>query len=293
LSLDMRHTLEAFLPPGPIWYPAPEGDFDDLLDGMGENAQRQYESFSDLRYVREPLFTPILKDLEKEYGILTQDNLSEEDRRSQLHSRVYARPGFGLDYMQERIQAAGFDLVVQANDPAVDPALLLGNQYWTVAGGSPGVGGFPVQWAGYYTNPVGPPIYESIAGYKAGGELLVNGKIFAPLGLAPDPYAVQVPNYLCCAGFAGMVAGSRYAYAGYFLSMLRRPVEYPIPPLEKAGYWPLIFFVAKSFSGWDQEPPDPRAVPGDVPATRVPELKRIILRHKPLHTWCGLIINYI
>jgi len=280
MSLDMRHTLDALLPDGQLWNPDPDGDFDKLLDGKADNAKDSYDFMQALAYVREPYKTTALEDLEYEYGILSQDNLSEEVRRQQLHSRVYAKAGFGLDYMQQRIQDAGFDLVVQSNDPAIDPNIILGTRYWVVAGGD-------IAYAGYN---LGGPILAR-AGWDAGGELIVNGELLGPCGLAPFPMACQAPEYLCVAGYAGMVANSRYSPAGYFLAMKRQIQVYPVP--DRPGRWPLIFFVAKSFSGWDLNPPVPRAVPGDVPNERVPELKRIILRHKPLHTWAGLIINYI
>ena len=280
MSLDMRFVLDGLLPGGQLWNPVPDGDLDKLLDGMADNSNEQYYAVRDLGFLREPLETPILEDLEYEYGILSQVNLSESIRRQQLHSRVYAKAGFGLDYLQERIQEAGYDLVVQANDPAVDPNLLLGILYWMPAGGD-------ISYAGYN---LGGAILAR-AGWYTGGELVVNGSILGCCRLPPNPCSCQVPQYLCVAGNAGMYADSRYSPAGYFLEMYRVLKEYPIP--DRPGRWPLIFFVAKSFSGWDLDPPVPAAVPGDVPNERVSELKRIILRHKPLHSWCGLIINYI
>lgn len=291
MSLDMRFTLDALLPEGSAWNPAPDGDFDDLLDGMGDNAQFQYEFLRDLAYIREPLQTPVLSDLEYEYGILSNEVLSDAVRRQQLHARVYAKPGFGLDHLQEKLQLAGFNLTVQANDPRVDPALLLGNLYWTVAQGIPGVLGLPVQWAGYYTNGIGPPVYESIAGWRVGGELIVNGPLFDIISSGPFAGKTQMPEYLSVAGNTHAVANGRYSPAGYFLTMTGTLLEYPIP--EEYANWGLIFFVAESFSGWDTDPQDPVAIPGKVPNERREELRRIILQAKPLHSWCGLIVEYI
>lgn len=128
MSEEMKAVLEALLPPGEIWKPKPDGDFDHLLDGMGENAQVIFEFLDALAQIRNPRRTPILTDLEKEYGELTNTALTEADRRTQLAGVKYALPDTASDdLVQDKLQAAGFDnIVVTSNDPAIDPALITG-----------------------------------------------------------------------------------------------------------------------------------------------------------------------
>ena len=68
MSEEMKSVFEALLPEGAIWKPKPDGDFDRLLAGMGDNAQLLYEFNESLAHLRDPRRTAILRDLEKEYG---------------------------------------------------------------------------------------------------------------------------------------------------------------------------------------------------------------------------------
>jgi len=128
-SPEMKAVFEALLPPGAIWHPKPDGDFDHLLDGMGENAQEIYEYLNALASLRDPRQTTILTDLEKEYGLLTNLALSDTERRDQLAGVKYAKPTTAsFDHMQDNLRAAGFaGIIVTPNDPAIDPALITGN----------------------------------------------------------------------------------------------------------------------------------------------------------------------
>jgi hypothetical protein len=124
---EMKSVFEALLPPGAIWRPKPDGDFDRLLAGMGDNAQEIYEFFEDLAHVRDPRRTTILSDLEKEYGIITNPALPEADRITQLLAVKYAVPDTASwEHVQDKLRAAGFTgIVVTPNDPAIDPDIII------------------------------------------------------------------------------------------------------------------------------------------------------------------------
>ena len=80
-----------------------------------------------LAHLRNPTLTPILDDLERELGILP--DLAEEEwtRRVRLQVAKSSSNGDGSQsFMQTRLRAAGFDVWVYNNYPAVDPAPLLG-----------------------------------------------------------------------------------------------------------------------------------------------------------------------
>jgi len=117
---------KALLPPGSIWVPVVDGLFDKFIWGKSENFAYLHNFLSGLAYIREPSLTPLLKDLEKEFGIITDLSLSDSVRRQQLHATVYATQGTGsLDDLQDALTAAGFVAQVHANDPVIDPALVI------------------------------------------------------------------------------------------------------------------------------------------------------------------------
>ncbi|MCK5603585.1 hypothetical protein KAR91_16995 [Candidatus Pacearchaeota archaeon] len=214
-SLDMKAVFEALLPPGSLWQPAPAAGFDQFLNALGENADDIYERLYDLGSIRDPRKTPILSDLEKEYGVYTNLNLTEAVRRQQLAAIKYAKPGTASDsLLQAILRNAGFDVYVRRNHAPVDPADLLQDQYLLEAGEIDAFAGEP----------------NAIAG-RGGGELLVNG-----------PIVVTSVDYDAQANGAAMFAGEPSAIAGFFNETTQTPITYEIPA--NPDYWPYIFFIA-------------------------------------------------
>jgi hypothetical protein len=126
-NLTLKDVLISLLPPGSLWDLDEDGDFYKTLEASGDNHTPAYEFLKTLAYIREPLQTPILSDLEKEYGLLTSATLTEQERREYLHGVVYAPRSTGThEYLQDQLQAAGFDVQVYPNSPAVDPARFYG-----------------------------------------------------------------------------------------------------------------------------------------------------------------------
>lgn len=264
-----RAVLDALFPKGSIWNIKSDGDMDKLIEALAENDDRLSEDLCCLCAIRDPFLTPLLSDLEKEYGIQTDLNLSEEDRRMQLATVVYKGDNGGSkDDLQTALQAAGFDVQVHENSPAVDPDIFLNSIPFMVAGGDNAFAGF---------FPVNPGEYTSIAG-KTGGDLLVNGAVFE-----------QRPDYTSVADEDNMVAGNGSAQAGRFTELIQEEIVYPIP--DDPASWPFFFFV-----GGDATRDGSGALTAietaDVPRSRQVAFERIILRYKPIHSWAGLIINY-
>jgi uncharacterized protein YmfQ (DUF2313 family) len=212
--LDMKAVFEALLPPGSLWEPAPLLGFDQFLTALGKNANDVYEQLYALGNLRDPRTTPVLSDLEKEYGILTKTNLSEAVRRQQLAAIKYARPGTASDTdLQTILRNAGFDVYVRRNHPPVDPADILATDFLLEAGEVDAFAGEP----------------NAIAGL-GGGELLVNGAIVR-----------TSVDYEAQAGGVLMEANETNAVAGYFTDVTYTPVTYSIPI--SSDLWPYIFFV--------------------------------------------------
>lgn len=228
--VNMKAVFEALLPKGAAWEPIIDGDFDKLLSGIGDNAELMREFLKNLANIRDPKLTPILKDLEKEYGLVTNTQISESDRRNQLAAIKYAKRHKGtFDELQSVLQAAGFDVVIVPNYPAIDPNSVLLNTYAMHAG-------YDTSLAGYES---APGVMESIACHQ-GGELIVNGNLYD-----------QEYGYLIAAGSDIAYAGYDTAHAGFFEfeSMIKTLIQYVIPS-EKAT-WPRVFFICKAVSQYE------------------------------------------
>ncbi len=114
--------IKSLFPEGAIWEPKFDGDFDKLLQGLGEVTQDAIDYTRTIGEIREPESTPILEDLEREFGVKLPV-IEEPIRRARLASRKYVRRRDGtLEQMDFFLQEAGFDLNIFPNDPAVDPA---------------------------------------------------------------------------------------------------------------------------------------------------------------------------
>ena len=253
-------AIKAALPEGTAWGFENDSDTDKYFEGKSENFETVRIFLENLSNIRNPELTILLSDLEKEYGILTDNRISESTRRMQLATRIFKKLVVGYDYLQEQLQNAGFtEAQVHTNDPAVDPAIFLDQSFQMVAGGFNAYAGRDDAFAG-----------------RVGGELLVNGAILS-----------SIPDYLTVAGDS--YSGNNNAVAGYFEDFKTIEFEYNIPT--NPNQWPFVFFV-----GGDAT----RNVSGEltdiqqiiIPAERENEFKNIITRFKPLHAWGALILSF-
>ena len=121
-----RAFLDSILPPGSLWIPAEDEDFDKLLDGIAENMEEAKAYLAKLAKVRDPKFTDVLSDLEREFGIVTDTTILEADRRTELAAVKYFKGTGGTrDGLQNLLRMAGYDVYVHDNDPAVDPQTIM------------------------------------------------------------------------------------------------------------------------------------------------------------------------
>jgi hypothetical protein len=266
----LRAAINANLPEGPIWEVKSGGDLDKLLDGIAEIEANLKDFYSERANDRNPFKTSILSDLEKEYGVVRDDRLTEELRRMQLAAVVFAGEIMGTDDdLQLALDTAGFNLLVHVNNPPVDPAIFLTQSFQMVAGGDNAYAGF---------EPSGGPPSTAFAG-RIGGELLVNGELNN-----------QIPAVTTQANGATSFAGNSDAVAGKFDTLQLIPIEYDIPT--NPIYWQFVFFVGgvATRDPVTDELTDIQS--GEVPTERKQELERLILKFKPLHSEAGMIITY-
>jgi len=129
---DLLRTL---FPKGPIWVFKAFGDADKLIETIGEAKETIRDYLKSLAHVRAPSLTPILSDLEREYGITPVASLTEAQRRDILAGYAYAKVGIGKDDLEARLHAAGFtNLFVHQNDPIVNPSFYVGGLWSAVCG---------------------------------------------------------------------------------------------------------------------------------------------------------------
>ncbi len=263
-----REVLNRLLPDGAAWVPAPEDDYDLLLDGIAENTEVNKSFLDDLRYLRDPARTTILSDLEKEFAVIPVPASTVAERRARLAAVMFVKNKLPTyEFLEEKLIAAGFDVLVHANDPAVDPAIFLDQAFQMTAGDL---------LPGGNAAECGEP--EAYCG-QIGGELLVNGEQFE-----------QSPNYTILCDEALAQCDEADALCGQFDSISLVEIEYEIPA--DPGYWPLIFFVGG---------PATRNMAGElteieiaeVPIERRQEFRRLILKYKPMFSWAGLIVVYV
>jgi len=268
MTVGYKDILSSLLPNGPIWRPAEGKGLDLLLDAMGQNEDRVREYLASLANLRNPDSTNLLSDLEKEYGIKTNINISEEDRRSQLAAVMYARRANGsLTFLQEQLLRAGSDVFVYHNAPAVDPNDI--------------IYGISDMYCGEALAQCGEPLAQCAS---FDGELIVNGDIF-------DMYI----DYTVRCGEPLAQCGEASATAGEFSGVVRDRFIYEIPTgggTEVERWWNLIFFIGGDVTrGGSGEILSLGFV--DIPIQNRRMFKQIILKYKPMHSWAACAINWV
>jgi hypothetical protein len=272
----MRHVNDALTPDGSLWKPEPNGDLDNLLDGIADGDQLVLDDLEILSTIRDPLKCPLdlLPDLEREFGITTNTALSVSDRRKNLSLVRYKKKSLAtVSKLQKALDKAGFGsggfgLIVTPNgSPATDPASIVDNAYQLTA------------------HKIGEGMYAgNAAAYaaKRGGYYLINGDKYT---LAPIyPQAGRV----CARAFNGSDSLSGSQCAGHYTSYTEYTNEYISP---SSSYWSLIFFVGGMVSrNTDGSIATVSSV--SIPAHRRQELHRLILRVKPLGIWAAIIVQY-
>lgn len=258
-----RAVFDALLPPGAIWIPATSGDFDLLLDGIAENSDETQTFLASLADLRNPQKTTLLNDLEKEYGIIADDKLTEQERRDRLSSTKSATAGDGTaEYLEDKLRSFGFDVYVYNNDPPVDPDIFSYEGYLAYSDGNTAYCG-----------------HESAVCGGIAGELIVNGDIL-----------IQKPLYLVRSGKEDSLSGKDKALCGYFEEMSQKLFGYIVP--DNPGYWPMVFFVGGIAT---RDPVTNELVNINIvflDEEKRDEIVRLIIKYKPLHSWCVLVAAF-
>jgi hypothetical protein len=204
-DVKMKGVYNALMPPGEAWRLKIDDDLDHLFDGVADNDARMRDFLNTLDTLRNPYLCDIdfLPDLEKEYGITTDESLTETERREQLAAIVYAHKGTGSrSYLEDRLHQAGFtNLFVYNNDPAVNPNQFIDEQH--------------AAWCDKTDSVCGNE--NAFCAEFSGGEYVVNGDIF-----------FNTIEFTSVCGNEAVVCGNSSAVCGNFRES-KDFVNYTIP----------------------------------------------------------------
>lgn len=257
----LKSAIDAVMPKGSIWTPKINGFFECLLIGLAESLEVVRLKLSELANIRNAKLTTVLDELERDYGVAFNPNLTEAERRNALDSRINATDNTGSrQELEKALQRAGFDLFVYSNSPAVDPTKFLDN-YEMMAGEDNAFAGEPDAIAGVF-----------LADLVVNGDIIFSTPVFA------------------------LTAGDEFSFAGELTAiaeveqLAEQKYEYFLPSNPTA--WPFIFFVGgtATFAG-DGSLLVLESV--NIDDNRRIELREIILKYKPTFTWGMLKVNFI
>jgi hypothetical protein len=268
----MRQVNDVLMPRGPVWEPAYNGRMDRLLDGFARNSQEVFDDLEGLAYIRNPYKVParMLTDLEREFGVTPDNTVLDSDRREALAVIRYSpRPSPRVGSLQNSLDKAGFGangygLTITPNgSPASDPHPIVNDNFLLTAH--------------EYPSRYGAGTASAYAAER-GGYYLVNGDRFNSRPVYPQAgnmAAREFPSSSCAGYYEG--------YAGY-------ENEYTAAIPEE--YWPFVFFCGGTVTR-NEDGSIASVATVNVPISRRQELHRIILRQKPLHSWAGMLVNYV
>lgn len=197
---------------------------------------------------------------EEQWGI-NNSGKTDDQRRMSLASQWRLTGGQDVNYIQDTLRIAGFDVYVHENNPPVDPDNFLSGVFVMQAGGPNAYAGRSDAYAG-----------------KTGGELLVNGPI-----VTNSPLTLSVSNH------GNMHSGHSLAISGYFEELQAIDKIYQIT--DDVDLWGYFFFVggaATRNSSHELTAIDYATI---IPE-REQEFKQLLLKIKPAHSWVGLLINF-
>ena len=265
-----RQVINALWPEGSFWTPKIGSDYDKLLDGVADNSEAVRLDLKELAQLRNPRLTPILSDLEKEFAVIPSAGSTEVERRDRLRATMFKRSSPGTaEYLQASLRDAGFDGVyVYNNSPAADPRDFILQSFNMVCGDTLPSGNLA---------QCGEP--EAICA-ELGGELIVNGDVTEMTAI-----------YINVCGEPGIECNDSI-YAGDFSAYSAVVVDtvYTVPA--DSGYWPLVFFIGGIATR------DINGVITDIArlqilSSRRVEFRRLVLKYKPMFSWCALVAEYV
>ena len=247
------------LPTGKAWRLTINKQLRQFFEGLTW-LQTDVKTYTDSAYTDMfPQTTRLLDELEAEYGYLP-GSLTEQERRDRLSARMASVGGQSPKYLQNTLQAAGFNVYIHEWWSDDTPTARNPNEFLVNVGTLGWTLGNP-----YFT--LGNPA-ATLGGGGGNGTVLVNKIV------------TTVPEFPNTLGNPAFTLGGATSTLGYFTSYAPKAKEYPIP--NDPSLWPhFLYFGAETFPELAQ-----------VPADRRDEFETLLLRICPAHLWLGLLIQY-
>jgi hypothetical protein len=217
----MRAFLDAVAPPGQLFHPKPGGDEDNFIAGISDCLQYVFDFLTGMK-IRDPYSTGYLDELEREYGITPNIQLTTAQRIATLAMVKFKRnvPS-SITTLQNALDRAGlgsggYGLTVYANDPPANPGFFSTRTWQTMCGSATGYCGYNL----------GGPCLAFSGMATGGGVWIANGDSWA-----------NTPDFLVYSGspisYCGYVPAGAYvttACCGYYTSFTHSLIFVQPPP---------------------------------------------------------------
>jgi hypothetical protein len=259
----IRAIIDAALPPGAAWVYKEHGDLSKLYDGIADNAGEVQDYLDDLAYVRDPQLTAVLDDLERDYDIKKDENLTEQQRRDYLSTAFPRRTPGTAEYMQGLLRTAiGSDEIYVTRNSSIS------YQSWNER-----------------------PLFNGESAYFGLENTMFTARSFIP---QINPTWLDVTMFGRQEAQFGRQGVQFEAPKGrWIINGNDRDVEFSACEDPCSGFWAGVFFVGGE-PVYDSGTGNISSIPIiDVDLKFKKVIERIVLQNKPFHTWAYELINYI
>ena len=273
IDLFLR-IITHLLPKARAWRITVEKTLRDFFEGLAASTSVFKEFFDEVWLDIFPETTREIKAWELQFGLL-DTGLTEQQRRDRLDATWKAFGGQSPRYIQDTLQAAGFDVYV--------------HEWWEPIIGRPGGGSINGDETPVVRNPLlvlddgssGNPytMYDGAADAQDGDSASQDGGTTEPIGYPLVNKIREPSSTIICDGAAGMIDGASTAQDGGFIISYNQ-VQYVIP--SDPTKWPYFLYIGgETYS--DQ---------ASVPQSRRDEFEDLCLKICPTEQWLGILVTY-
>lgn len=268
----MFKTLQHLLPDGRAFSTTAQKTLRFFIKGLSESGSDARSALDNVYDEVSPQTTKSLSEWNDQFGLPTT-SITTSEMRSRLSAAWKSQGGQSPSYIQNTLQAAGFNVYVHEWwEPGTEPAI--------------GVHGSATPRNPFlYLRNTNASQYNILS---VGDALAMCGESFALLANSQDPIGYPLVNKVYYSSpDVSMLLGSDIAHLGDEDAQLNnipsfRPEEirYEIPTDPET--WRHFLYIGGEIFG-------NTAI---VPAARRDEFEALCLKICPLHLWIGLIVNY-
>lgn len=267
--MSMFDTIKHLLPRSRAWSIIVDKNLRKLFTALGEVFDDAIEFFDLIWFDMFPATTRHLTQWEAQFGII-RDGLTEQERRDRLAALWSARGGQDPRYIQDTLQAAGFNVYV--------------HEWWDLPRTDPPTVRNPFDYLSGYQYCCG-----SDEAHCGDTRMICGNYEPAPGDMLVNKLYTTRANYVCCCGDPSMLCGNTEhplypqgipTLCGANSGVLFERVEYPIPT--DPADWPYIMYLGgETFGDFVS-----------IDSTRKDEFEDLCLKICPTHLWIGLLISF-